>query len=110
MNGDLFDEDATEYFNERAAIREFEGGQSRKSAEAAAMAETQQHMFRCEVISVCRMRHEKSLDHARGFLLKVEAKRGAESANRLREAANEAWQKGERGNGESLSVRLGEIR
>ena len=108
MNGDLFDEDATEYFNERAAIREFEGGQSRKSAEAAAMAETVEHMFRCEVISVCRMRHEKGLDHARGFLLKVEAKRGAEAANRLRDAASEAWQKGERGQGSSMRLRLGE--
>ena len=108
MNGDLFDEDAKEFYLERAAIREFEGGQSRKSAEAAAMAETFEHMFRCEVISVCRMRHEKGLDHARGFLLKVEAKRGAEAANRLRDAASEAWQKGERGQCSSMRLRLGE--
>lgn len=109
-NGDLFDDEFKEFFEERAAIREFEGGQDRVSAETAAMAETQAWMFVCEVRSICRMRDQKGLDHARSFLLKVETKRGADSANRLREAANEAWQKGERGNGESLSVRLGEIR
>ena len=108
MGMDLFDEDATEYFNERAAIREFDGGQSRESAEAAAMVETREHMFRCEVLSICRMRDQKGLDHARNFLLKVEAKRGTEAANRLRDAANEAWKNGERGQSFAMRLRLGE--
>lgn len=94
---DLFNEDQKEFYEERSAIREFEGGQSRESAEAAALEETREWMFRCEVVSVCRMRSEKGLDAARSFLLKVEEKRGTEAANRLRSAANEAWDAGERG-------------
>lgn len=56
-----------------------------------------QRMFDCEVISVCRMRREKGLAHAQKFLLAVESKRGTEAAQRLRAAATEAWEKGERG-------------
>lgn len=95
---DLFDEDAREHFEERAAIREFEGGQSRESAEAAAMAETLEHMFRCEVRSVLRKRVEHGLPRAQEFLLKIESKRGSEATARLRDAATEQWSKGNRGN------------
>ncbi len=38
-----------EDYEERAAIREFEGGQPRAEAEAAARAETEENIFRCMV-------------------------------------------------------------
>lgn len=98
MAMDLFDEDATEYFNERAGIREFDGGQSRESAEAAAMVETVEHMFRCEVRSIIRKRVEGSLEKAKSFLQQIEAKRGAEATSRLRNEVNVQWSKGNRGN------------
>ena len=98
MAMDLFDEDATEYFNERAGIREFDGGQSRESAEAAAMAETREHMFRCEVRSILRLRVEHSMFRAQEFLLKIQARRGDEATDRLRAACTEQWTRGNRGN------------
>jgi len=92
------DENAKELFAERAAIRGFDGVQSREAAEAFAALDVQEQMFRCEVASVCRMRREKSLEHAQKFLLGVEEKRGREAADRLRAAANDQWGKGNRGN------------
>lgn len=38
------DEDALYYFNERAAIREFDGGVPRRDAEALAWEETQRYL------------------------------------------------------------------
>lgn len=98
MAMDLFDEDATEYFNERAGIREFDGGQSRESAEAAALAETREHMFRSEVRSILLKRVEHGLPRAQGFLARIERERGAEAAARLRAACTEQWTRGNRGN------------
>lgn len=98
MAMDLFDEDAKEFFEERSAIREFEGGQSRESAEAAAMAETLEHMFRCEVRSILRKRVDHGLPRAQAFLLNIETQRGPEATARLRDAATEQWSRGNRGN------------
>ena len=44
QNLNLFEE---EFFEERSAIREYDGEQSRKDAEAAARDETKTHIFRC---------------------------------------------------------------
>lgn len=90
-------DDGKEFYEERAAIREFDGGQGRKSAEAAAMAETVEHMFRCEVRSIIAMRVEHGLPRAQKFLVQIESKRGADATARLREAINAQWSKGNRG-------------
>jgi hypothetical protein len=42
----VLDEDAREFFEERAAIIEFDGGLCRPQAEALALSETQRYMQR----------------------------------------------------------------
>lgn len=82
-----FDDDAKELFEERSAIREFDGGLPRHEAERLAHEDVRQAMFHCEVASVVRMYREKGGEHVKTFLLKVEAERGSDAAARLRESA-----------------------
>jgi hypothetical protein len=62
--GEYLDEAMRELLEERAAIREFDGNQSREEAESGAVAE---------------------------YLEIVESKRGHLAANRLRDDCREAW-------------------
>ena len=75
-----------EFFEERAAIREFDGGQQRQEAEAAARIETERHRAECEARALVAL---PSDDERRGYLEGVEAHRGKEAAQALRIAA---WQ------------------
>lgn len=84
-------------FEERAAIREYDGGQDRESAERAAREEVEQYRFRCEVRDVLRMANRYGSDRSDRYLLGVERQRGSESAERLRAAAKDQWIKGNRG-------------
>lgn len=52
------EEDAKEYFDERSAIREFDGGQSREVAEAKARIETHIHIFRCLIRHLIRWKEQ----------------------------------------------------
>lgn len=73
-----------ELFNERAGIREFDGGLSRDIAERLAEEDVEAYRHQCEVASVVRMYREKGGDHVKKFLLLVEKARGIDAAQRLR--------------------------
>lgn len=60
-------------------------------------ADVEQHRFRCEVRDVLRIAHRKGADASDRYLLRVEEKRGTESAERLRATAKDQWIKGNRG-------------
>ena len=79
--------DELELFNERAGIREFDGGLSRDIAELLAEEDVEAYRHRCEVVSVVRMFKEKGGDFVKSFLLKVEKNSGSAAAQRLRGAA-----------------------
>ena len=76
-----------EFFNERAAIREHDGGMSKEDAERMATEDVEAYRHQCEVASVVRMYREKGGDAVKSFLLQVEKHRGSEAAARLREEA-----------------------
>lgn len=73
-----------EFFEERAAIREFDGGQQRQDAEAAARLETERHRAQCEARALVAM---LSNDERGDYLEDVERHRGKEAAQALRIAA-----------------------
>lgn len=87
--------DELELFNERAGIREFDGGLSRDIAERLAEEDVEAYRHRCEVASVVRMYNkflkERGAEYAKtrikSFLLQVEKARGSEAAERLRRDA-----------------------
>lgn len=76
-----------EYYEERAAIFEFEGGHDREQSERMAKEATEVYRHSCEVLSMVRMYDEKGGDHVKSYLLKVEKHRGSEAAQRLRNDA-----------------------
>ena len=53
MKRDDWDEDAAEFFEERAAIREYVGGQTRAEAEAGAERETVEYVARRDAVKRC---------------------------------------------------------
>lgn len=79
--------DEIELFNERAGIREFDGGLSRDIAERLAEEDVEAYRHKCEVDSIVRMYKTKGGDAVKSFLLQVEKHRGSETASRLREEA-----------------------
>ena len=76
-----------ELFNERAGIREFDGGLSRDIAERLAEEDVEAYRHKCEVDSIVRMYKTKGGDAVKSFLLQVEKHRGSETSFRLREEA-----------------------
>jgi hypothetical protein len=100
---DLFD---AEHFTERAAIREFDGCQSREEAEAAAMVEVEAHRHACEARYVARMRSnrcgntevakcacERCKSERNAFMAIVLEKRGKAAHDRLKSAVIEEFRK-----------------
>lgn len=83
----MTDEEQKELFNERAAIREYDGGLPREKAERLAHEDVQKALFTAEVQSVVRMYRTKGGAAVKSFLLQVEKHRGSEAAERLRGAA-----------------------
>ena len=81
-----------ELFQERAAIREYDGGQMREEAEAAAREE----MHVCEVRD-CIKRYWPNGQRLADYLELVEKKRGKEPADRLRADCREAWRAKQKG-------------
>lgn len=83
----MTNEEQQELFNERAAIREYDGGLQREEAERLAREDVQKALFDSEVLSVVRMYRTKGRAAVKSFLLQVEKHRGSEAAERLRGAA-----------------------
>lgn len=88
--------DELELFNERAAIREHDGGMDRADAEIAAAADVEQHRHRCEInylVELGRKEGRSGVDHYLGL---VEKQRGADAAERLRSEARAVFVEGTR--------------
>lgn len=83
----MTNDEQKELFEERAGIREFDGGLSREEAERLAHEDVQKALFNSEVLSVVRMYREKGGKAVKSFLLQVEKHRGSDAAERLRRAA-----------------------
>ena len=83
-----------ELFQERAAIREFDGEQTHEEAEAGAREE----MHACEVRD-CIARYWPEGRRLADYLELAEKKRGKEPADRLRADCREAWRAKQRGEG-----------
>ena len=85
-----------EFFNERAAIREHDGGMSKEDAERMAREDVEAYRHRCECLSVVRMYREKGSEAVKSYLLQVEKHRGSDSAQRLRNDALEMLKTGDK--------------
>lgn len=93
----LSKEDKHELFNERAGIREFDGGLSREEAERRAAEDVQRAKHRCEIRSILRLYGAEGIKGVDRFINLVAEKRGADAAARLQEEAIAQWQAGNRG-------------
>lgn len=80
-------EDEREHYEERCAIREYEGGLSREESERLARADVEAYRNACEVRDVVEKYRKHGGEFVRKYLLLVEKARGSTAANRLREAA-----------------------
>lgn len=85
---DLFDEQ--EAFEERAAIIEYDGKQSRAEAEAAARKEVEQEKFRSMVRQLLKWRAAGKVAMARDWL----AAQNEATKALYRDAANDQWSRG----------------
>lgn len=74
---------ADEVAEERAAIREFDGGFSRAEAERLGMLESREWLTACLVRDVASM---ESFAQRKGFVEEYRRHHGAEAADRLRDA------------------------
>lgn len=95
MGEGMTSEEQQELFNERAGIREFDGGLQRDEAERLAHEDVRKDLFNSEVASVVRKYREefakngpeKAKQKIQSFLLQIEKHRGSDAASRLRTAA-----------------------
>lgn len=79
-----------EFFEERAAIREYDGGMSRSDAERHAARDVEKYRHECEVRWVVGL---ATLEARRTYLSDVEKVRGKAAADRLRDDVRIAWEK-----------------
>jgi uncharacterized membrane-anchored protein len=91
MNDDEQKQAFDEAYSERAAIREYDGGQSRAEAEAAARIETEEHIFQCMVRQLIQWAKSGKRDDVKRWLDGAEIKGGRDQAKRKRyvDALNE---------------------
>lgn len=81
-----------ELFEERAAIREFDGGQSREDAERDAAADVEAHRHACEVRDIVRSCWPDG-DRVKARIEAVRKRRGDVSAGRLAEDCRVEWRR-----------------
>ncbi len=94
----MTNEEQRELFNERAAIREFDGGMPRADAERMASEDVERHRHRCEVRTILRKYAAEGISGVDQFIELVAKIRGDSAAARLREDAIAQWKAGNRGN------------
>jgi hypothetical protein len=85
VNADLF-----EVFEERSAIREFDGLMTREEAERLGKLDAEDYRHACEV------RHVLSLPSSqarRSYLAQAENARGVSSVKRLRDDVRKEWER-----------------
>ncbi len=81
-----------ELFEERAAIREFDGGQSREDAEREAALEAEAHRHRCEVRWTVQQFYPDA-DRLKAHLALIALKRGQAASDRLRDDCRDEWRR-----------------
>jgi len=88
-----------EFFEERSAIREFDGGQSRVEAEAAARIETDEHIFQCMVRQLIQWAKSGKRDDVKRWLDGADIKCGRDPVKRKLyvDALNEQIKLGNKG-------------
>lgn len=87
----------TELFNERAAIREYDGGMSRREAEEKAAQDVEIARHRAEVRSCIKISLRLGKGALRAYFEDVEKQRGPGLLSRLKKDVLEQYQKGNRG-------------
>lgn len=94
------EEDSKEFFEERSAIREFEGGQSREVSEAKARIETQMHIFRCLIRHLIRWKEQGRRKDVISWLDASDLKEGRDPTERkiYADALNQQIKLGNKGN------------
>ena len=94
------EEDAKEFYEERAATREFMGGQSREEAEAAARLETDEHIFKCMIRQLIRWKNIGKREDVVRWLDKSDCSTVRDPIERKRyaDALNEQIKLGNKGN------------
>ncbi len=97
MGEGVTDAEAKELFDERAAIREYDGGMDRAAAEQSAAMDVETQRCRCEVRTILRTYAAEGIAGVERRIQQISDKRGSESAARLREEAIAQWQAGNRG-------------
>lgn len=86
MTGDLFGE----VFEERAAIRQFDGLLDREEAERLGLLDAEEWRHACEVRLVLSM---PTADERRGYLARAENARGVAAVKRLRQDVKKEWER-----------------
>jgi hypothetical protein len=99
MNEENQQELFKEMFEERAAIREFDGEQSRKDAEAFAKSEVKTAIFRCLIRQLLRWNFEGKRTEVLAWLDAVDVKGGRKPNERklYADALNEQIKLGNKG-------------
>lgn len=96
MGEGVTDDEQQELFEERAAIREFDGGMDRESAERAACADVERYRHACEVNYLVTLGSKEGRRGVDRYLALVAQKRGSAAAERLRADAKAAFVAGTR--------------
>ena len=84
-------DDEQELFEERAAIREYDGGMDRKSAELAAAADVERYRHKCEINYLVELGRKEGRRGVDRYLALVAKQRGAAAAEGLRADAKVAF-------------------
>ena len=89
--GEGLNDDEQELFEERAAIREYDGGMDRASAEMAARADVERYRYLCEVNHLVELGRKEGSRGTERYLALVAKNRGTAAAERLRADAKAAY-------------------
>ena len=91
MGEGVTDDEQQELFEERAGIRQYDGGMDRESAERAARADVERYRHQCEVNYLVELGHKEGRRGTERYLALVAQKRGNAAAEGLRADAKAAY-------------------
>ena len=91
MGEGVTDEEQQELFEERAGIRQYDGGMDRESAERAACADVEHYRHACEINYLVTLGSKEGRRGVDRYLVLVAQKRGSAAAEGLRADAKAAY-------------------
>lgn len=91
MGEGVTDEEQKELFEERAGIRQHDGGMDLESAERAARADVERYRHQCEVNHLVELGRKEGRRGTERYLALVAQKRGSVAAEGLRADAKAAF-------------------